>query len=195
MEIHIETAQEPAVVLRHMQPYIDRAYITMYGDAAEAGKGDPELFSGLRGRLWVAYADSTPIGIAGWTRLAELGYDVVPFLDPSSVVELKRLFVVPDFRGIGITDLLDQYRLFDIFTRGYQLAVGETGPAQLASKAVHSKAPYGQVPPFGDFQDNEGSSFFGVTAEDWQVHLSSRMKRMSTTMQLWNEPAGSGCER
>lgn len=163
MSLHIRLTDSPEKALEELRAPLELAYLTMYGHEGESGVAHPEEFMDPRGGLWTAYDGSKLVGIAGWTDISLLGYETVP---EARSAELKRLFVLPEYRG-KLTQELDRWRLFHIFTSGFDLAVGETGAPQKASKVAHSRFPYHEEKPYGRYADNPGSFFFGCWKSDW----------------------------
>lgn len=174
MNIRVESAADPAAILDALMPELEQVYLEIYGPEEENlfAAGEPDYFTYPRGRLWVVYVDNELAGMAGWSDLAQLG-EYNPFEVPT--VELKRLFVRPKFQKMGLSKKMDEYRLFDVFNSGYELAVGETGHPQKSSIAMHQAPLYGPVQPFGEFHDNPDSVFFGATVASWLNHTAKRL--------------------
>lgn len=155
--------KNPEVPLAYLEPFIRENYVKMYGDADEAGDIDASIFQAGRGGLTIALVDGAIAGCAGWTWLSNCGYtdDLIPESWPTATVELKRLFVLPQFRGIGVAQALVDARFEEIWKTEALLAVGETGGEQSISKHLHLKAGWVEVEPFGYWKDNPESTFFG----------------------------------
>lgn len=166
-------------VLAALTQDVENFYRDTYGTADSSGHVRPEMFLSDRGGLISLWEDRTRlVGMAGWTDLDQLGYGTPdrprPVLDPNSnetvrVAELRRLFLVDDVRGKGLSTKLDTARLEHLRDdRHFDWAVGETGHAQDRSRAIHSRPPYRTIPPFGDFAHEAelGSHYYAVRLED-----------------------------
>jgi GNAT superfamily N-acetyltransferase len=77
----------------------------------------PAAYTGANGELLVAFADSTPA--------ACIAFRTAPN-EPVSTCEIKRLFVLPDYRGQGIARTLIAESLTRATTRGFTRAILDT---------------------------------------------------------------------
>lgn len=179
-------------VLAALTPHVENFYAHTYGTAAAAGIASPEMFQTPRGGLMAMWTAQTPpgengeaegprlVGMAGWTDTDHLGYTPAGQPGPPApslegwvpgerVAELRRLFLVEEVRGQGLSTVLDAARLEAIADDGqFTWAVGETGHAQERSRALHSRWPYREIPPFGAFahEADLGSHYYGVRPAD-----------------------------
>ena len=74
--------------------------------------------------------------------------------------ELKRMFVHPDVRGLGVAGHLLAWLEADAAARGIREIVLETGPASHAALAFYRSAGYREVPLFGQYVGEEFSVCF-----------------------------------
>ena len=81
------------------------------------------------------------------------------FWTHNGYVEIKRLWVIPAARGLGLSHkLMDEIEA--VATRkGYSVARLETGIYQPAATALYEKRGYCYVPPFGDYKPDPLSVF------------------------------------
>lgn len=164
-------------VIGELQDDLEAFYEHTYGDAAEAGRGEAELFQHPRGGL-VAVRDHDArawVAMAGWTDITQLGYvpEQMPAGDLTATVELKRLYVRSTHRGQGLAQLVETARIREMFRSGVRRALGETGHAQAASQKIHARPPYMRADPFGAFHREPGSLFYAVTPGSWAAYERS----------------------
>ena len=110
---------------------------------------DPEEVGPGRGAFLVAYVDGKPVG-CGAVRINEPG-----------VGEIKRMFVIPEFRGKGVAgavldSLLDEGRKL-----GAHKLVLETGSRQPEAIALYRRAGFIEIPRFGEYVDSPMSLCMG----------------------------------
>jgi putative acetyltransferase len=72
-------------------------------------------------------------------------------------VEIKRMFVHPDFRGRGIAQQILQELEKWAAEMGYQSCVLETGQKQLEAIQLYLKTGYQRIPNYGQYEGIENS--------------------------------------
>jgi putative acetyltransferase len=74
--------------------------------------------------------------------------------------ELKRMFVRPQFRGLGLAKLMLEH--LEQYTRehGVHLLRLETGIHQKEAIGLYESMGYQSIPPFGEYVDDPLSKFF-----------------------------------
>lgn len=82
-------------------------------------------------------------------------------------IELKRMFVKPDFRGKGIASKMVKELEKWAGELGYQAAILETGTGQPDAIALYRKLGYNDIPHFGEFPEESRSVCLG---KDLQMH-------------------------
>jgi GNAT superfamily N-acetyltransferase len=108
-------------------------------DGANHFRLDPEEVTEGRGAFYVAYRDGQPVG-CGAVRL----------LDPDTA-EIKRMYVAPEARGLGIgRSLLDSLES-DAGRLGARRLVLETGERQGEALALYARAGFSRIPAFGEY--------------------------------------------
>ncbi|EOZ97020.1 putative acetyltransferase [Indibacter alkaliphilus LW1] len=96
----------------------------------------------------VAYLFGTPVGCGAIKSFDE------------HRMEIKRMFVRPDRRGIGIaSDLLMELEIW-AEELGYDYCILETGVNQPEAIALYQKNGYLQIPNYGQYQGVESSLCF-----------------------------------
>ena len=100
------------------------------------------------GHFVVAYDDGAAVGCGG----------LRPF--ESSVIELKRMFVVEQYRGRGISRLILGFLESLAKQLGNDTLVLETGDKQLAAISLYQQCCYERVEPFGEYIKSSASICF-----------------------------------
>ncbi len=74
--------------------------------------------------------------------------------------ELKRMFVRPQFRGLGLAKLMLEH--LEQYTRDHNIKVLrlETGIHQKEAIGLYERVGYQSIPPFGEYVDDPLSRFF-----------------------------------
>lgn len=74
--------------------------------------------------------------------------------------ELKRMFVRPQFRGLGLAKQMLEH--LEAYTREHHIPVMrlETGIHQQEAIGLYLRMGYGSCPPFGEYVDDPLSRFF-----------------------------------
>jgi GNAT superfamily N-acetyltransferase len=97
-------------------------------------------------KVLLAYNGETAIGCGALRPLGD-----------SSAIELKRMYVHPDFRGIGISrqilEALEQWAAED----GYTVVRLETGNKQPEAIGLYLKRGYQIIPSYGEYKHIESS--------------------------------------
>lgn len=93
----------------------------------------------------VAYENNQPVGCGAFKAFGE------------SRVEIKRMFVLPNFRGRGVALRILQELETWARESGYTTAVLETGKKQPEAIRLYQKAGYQIIPNFGPYTNVENS--------------------------------------
>lgn len=98
--------------------------------------------------FFVAHQDDVPAGCGG-----------VQFFG-TEYGELKRMFVRPQFRGLGLAKLMLEY--LEQYTRDHNIKILrlETGIHQKEAIGLYERMGFNNIPPFGDYVDDPLSKFF-----------------------------------
>ena len=110
---------------------------------------DPEAFRLAGGYFVLAQRDSRPVGCGAFRPH-----------DPDSV-EIKRMFVLPEFRGRGVARLILAALEAEARRRGYRRGVLETGIRQPEAIALYRAGGYTEIEAFGPYVGSEHSVCFG----------------------------------
>ena len=68
--------------------------------------------------------------------------------------ELKRMYVRPQFRGLGFAKLMLDHLADYARSRGVRLLRLETGIHQHAAIGLYERAGFRRIPPFGEYQED-----------------------------------------
>ena len=98
--------------------------------------------------FFIARVDDVPAGCGG-----------VQFFG-TEYGELKRMFVRPQFRGLGLAKLMLQHLEQHTREHGIQLLRLETGIHQKEAIGLYERMGFQSIPPFGEYVDDPLSRFF-----------------------------------
>jgi GNAT superfamily N-acetyltransferase len=120
----------------------------MYGPDSEPGVAPTAADIAL---FLIAQVDGLPAGCGGLRPL-----------DPGSTggrkaAEIKRMYVVPDQRGKGVSSAVLAALEQAAVARGWFTLRLETGPEQAAAIRFYERSGYAPIPPFGAYADHPAS--------------------------------------
>ena len=130
-----------ALVARVQAEYVER-----YGSPDESPV-DPTLFDPPEGLFLVGRLDDEPVATGAWRR------SPVRVLGGTSAVEVKRMYVVPERRGLGLARAVLHALEDSVRAAGHDLVVLETGTRQPEAIALYVSEGYEPVPGFGYYRD------------------------------------------
>jgi GNAT superfamily N-acetyltransferase len=131
------------LVGRVQQEYVDR-----YGGPDEAAV-DPAEFVPPAGLFLVAEVGGEPAGCGAWRRHGDLE------------VEVKRVYVVPAFRRLGLAQLVVAALEDSARAAGYRSVVLNSGDRQPEALALYEALGYTPVPGYGIYAGEAGAVFLG----------------------------------
>lgn len=126
---------------------VQQEYVVRYGGRDEAPV-DRADFTPPSGLFLVARLDGAPAGCGGWRS-------------HGSDAELKRMFVVADFRGKGVARAVLAEVERTTAAAGHTRVVLETGRAQPEAIALYTSSGYGPIAPFGFYAGSPGAVHLG----------------------------------
>lgn len=132
---------------------VQSEYAVRYGDEGDATPLDPSMFLPPRGLYLLVYDDEgRPVATGGWRSQDEndLGYE-------DGDAELKRMFVIPEARGLGLARRVLAALEEDARTAGRSRMVLETGTAQPEAIALYTSCGYEPCAKFGHYRDYDNS--------------------------------------
>jgi GNAT superfamily N-acetyltransferase len=101
----------------------------------------PQPFEWPGGRLLLAYVDGEAAGVIGLKPLEGL------------CCEMKRLFVKPEFHGLGLGRLLASRLIEEAAEIGYTAMRLETGPLQNEAQGLYAAMEFRRISPYRQLPD------------------------------------------
>ena len=131
-------------------------YARRYGDGGDATPLDPAMFMPPLGLYLLVYDDQDrPVATGGWRCQDENdeGYS-------DGDAELKRMYVIPEARGLGLARRILTALEDDARAAGRIRMVLETGTKQPEAIALYTSAGYEPCAKFGHYREYENSRCF-----------------------------------
>ncbi|NYI99746.1 GNAT superfamily N-acetyltransferase [Nocardioides thalensis] len=138
-----------ALVARVQGEYVER-----YGSPDESPI-EESYFDPPSGLFLVGYVDGVPVATGAWKQ------SPVRALGGASGAEIKRMYVVPEQRGRGLSRVVLAELERTAAAAGHDLLVLETGLKQPEAIALYESSGYVPVPAFGHYCGSELSRTFG----------------------------------
>jgi carbonic anhydrase len=143
----VSSEAELAQVRVLLQEYWDSfGFTPCFQNFGDELAGLPGAYTPPSGRLAMATVNREPAGCIALRRL------------DSSRAEVKRLYLRPAFRGLGLGRGLLEWAMAEAHTIGYQEMVGDTMPEMRDALALYDKAGFVRGDPYSD-QPTEGAIF------------------------------------
>ncbi|MFF2505167.1 GNAT family N-acetyltransferase [Streptomyces sp. NPDC058067] len=131
-------------------------YAERYGDEGDATPLDPTMFDAPRGLYLIAYDDAgTPLATGGW-RAQERNDE--GYADGDA--ELKRMYVTPEARGLGLARRILTALEEDARAIGRTRMVLETGTKQPEAISLYTSSGYAPCGKFGHYRFSDLSRCF-----------------------------------
>jgi ribosomal protein S18 acetylase RimI-like enzyme len=121
-------------------------YVARYG-GPDTSPVDVKEFTEPHGTFWLVHHAGEAVGMGGW-RL--LGSDVVPDRH-GLAAEIKRMYVSPRARGLGLARALLRHLERTARAAGVDWLVLETGMVQPEALALYRSCGYADTPAFGHY--------------------------------------------
>ncbi|MFE5487305.1 GNAT family N-acetyltransferase [Streptomyces sp. NPDC056527] len=131
-------------------------YVARYGDEGDATPMDAGMFVPPLGLYLLAYdSEDRPVATGGWRTQDENdeGYS-------DGDAELKRMYVIPEARGLGLARRILAALEADARAAGRTRMVLETGTAQPEAIALYTSSGYESCAKFGHYREYENSRCF-----------------------------------
>lgn len=151
--MHVRTAgfDHPDAVKLNDQVQLE--YQERYGDGGDATPLDPSMFVPPRGLYLIAYDhQDRPVATGGWRA-----QDKNPEGYSDGDAELKRMYVIPEARGLGLARRILAALEADARAAGRIRMVLETGDMQPEAIALYTSSGYEPCPKFGHYREYESS--------------------------------------
>ncbi|MYW69240.1 GNAT family N-acetyltransferase [Streptomyces sp. SID8379] len=123
-------------------------YAERYGDEGDVTPLDPTMFDAPRGLYLIAYdAAGTPLATGGWRTQDK---NAEEYADGDA--ELKRMYVTPEARGLGLARRILAALEEDARAAGRVRMVLETGTKQPEAIALYLSSGYEPCAKFGHYR-------------------------------------------
>ena len=134
---------------------VQAEYVARYG-GEDATPLDPSVFEPPRGAFFVTYRDGEPVATGAW-RLR----DDVEVFGTRQTAEVKRMYVAPAARGLGVARRM-LARLEDTASAvGARVMILETGTAQPEAMALYESSGYVRIEGFGYYKEDLVNRCYG----------------------------------
>ena len=136
---------------------VQQEYVRRYG-GPDSTPVDRDEFRPPNGHFVVLYEAGRPVAMGGWrfNEDARMTLD-----DADRVVELKRMYVIPDGRGRGHARTVLAHLEHTAALAGAGRMVLETGSLQPEAVALYLSSGYQPIAAFGHYADSEHSIHLG----------------------------------
>jgi GNAT superfamily N-acetyltransferase len=136
---------------------VQAEYVVRYG-GEDHTPIDAEMFEPPHGAFFVAYRDGDPVATGGW-RLRD---DVEAF-GTTRTAEVKRMYVAPRARGLGVARRMLARLEESAVEVGARAMILETGTAQPEAMALYESAGYVRIESFGHYRWSPQNRCYGIT--------------------------------
>ncbi|MFF1419953.1 GNAT family N-acetyltransferase [Streptomyces sp. NPDC058280] len=149
MNIHPVSFGHPDVV--KLNGRVQLEYAERYGDEGDVTPLDPAMFEPPQGLYLVVYDDQgSPVATGGWRSQDENNHG---YADGDA--EIKRMYVIPEARGRGLSRLVLAALEDDARAAGRTRMVLETGTEQPEAISLYSSSGYEPCVKFGHYRFHE----------------------------------------
>ncbi|GAB3276848.1 GNAT family N-acetyltransferase [Parasphingorhabdus pacifica] len=152
MRIEIVAYEHPEA--QRLVEKVQQEYVVRYGES-DITPVRAEEFSTPRGLFLLGYLDGEAVASGGW-RIRdgdEPGFE-------NGDVELKRMYVVPEARGRGLSRVMLAELEAAAARAGCSRILLETGTRQPEAIALYRSSGYVEIAKFGAYQDDPESTCF-----------------------------------
>ncbi|MGA4841385.1 GNAT family N-acetyltransferase [Streptomyces sp. G45] len=128
---------------------VQAEYAERYGDGGDVTHLEPSMFKPPRGLYLIAYdASDAPVATGGWRAMDANGEG---YLDGDA--EIKRMYVVPEARGLGLARRVLALLEEDARAAGRLRMALETGTKQPEAIGLYTSSGYEPCAMFGHYRD------------------------------------------
>ncbi|MDX3852722.1 GNAT family N-acetyltransferase [Streptomyces sp. AK02-01A] len=149
MNIHTASFDHPDAV--QLNGRVQLEYAERYGDEGDVTPLDPVMFEPPHGLYLIVYDDQgIPVATGGWRGQEENdhGYE-------DGDAEIKRMYVIPEARGRGLSRLILAALEDDARAAGRTRMVLETGTKQPEAISLYTSSGYEPCAKFGHYRFHE----------------------------------------
>jgi GNAT superfamily N-acetyltransferase len=134
---------------------VQAEYVVRYGGRDDTPL-DETAFEPPYGMFFVAYRAGLPVATGAW-RLRD---DVLVF-GTRETAEVKRMYVAPAARGLGVARRMLTHLEDSAAGAGARVMILETGAAQPEAMALYESSGYVRIENFGYYQDSPENRCYG----------------------------------
>lgn len=134
---------------------VQAEYVVRYGGRDDTPL-EPAYFDLPDGSFFVGYRGDRPVTMGGWRMRPD-----VTRLESVRSAEVKRMYVVPAARGLGLARLMLAHLEVTSKAAGADVMILETGTAQPEAMALYVSAGYEAVESFGWYKDEPKNRCYG----------------------------------
>lgn len=127
---------------------VQEEYVARYGGRDESPIDHTE-FAPPRGAFFVGYLEGEPVVSGAWRRRGD-----VEVAGTTLTAEVKRMYVVPSARGLGLARRMLAHLEATAFAAGAEAVILETGTMQPEAISLYESAGYEVVDGFGHYRDS-----------------------------------------
>ncbi len=133
---------------------VQEEYVTRYGGRDESPIDHSEFVAPV-GAFFVGHLNGSPAVSGAWRRRGN-----VEFAGTTNTAEIKRMYVVPGARGLGLARRMLAHLEATALEAGVEAMVLETGLMQPEAIALYESSGYVPIPGFGYYRDSEVNACF-----------------------------------
>jgi len=122
-------------------------YVARYGSRDETPL-QPGYFEAPGGAFFVGYLDGVPVATGAWRLRSD-----VHALGSTATAEIKRMYVAPSGRGLGLARAMLAHLERTAAAAGTAVMILETGLAQPEAIALYESSGYTPIAGFGFYKD------------------------------------------
>jgi GNAT superfamily N-acetyltransferase len=148
----LELREEPydGPIAQQLIDAVQQEYVVRYG-APDTTPVEPNEFAPPGGRFVVGYLDTQAVAMGGVRRI------------DTGTVEIKRMYVVPQVRGRGLSRVVLAHLESLAREVGASRILLETGPKQPEAMRLYETSGYERVEGFGHYRCEPDSVSYGKT--------------------------------
>jgi ribosomal protein S18 acetylase RimI-like enzyme len=135
---------------------VQQEYVVRYG-GVDVTPLDPAMFEPPRGSFFVAYRDGEPVATGAWRRRSD-----VEVFGVRETAEIKRMYVAPAARGIGLARRMLAHLEVTAADSGAAAMVLETGTAQPEALGLYESSGYAPIESFGHYRAEPENRCYGL---------------------------------
>lgn len=136
-------------------------YAELYGGPGDESIMEADHFQPPNGHFLVGYLDGVPVAMGGWRRLGHR-----PGLPSPNTAEIKRMYVAPSSRRLGLSRLVLAGLETSARAAGIDWLVLETGDRQPSAIELYRSSGYVEV---------DGTPYGHYVREPLAVHLGKSL--------------------